>query len=104
MKNIDEKKCKGEKKVVVKYKIVFEDYKKCLLEGKEIYKSMNIIRSSQHDVYSEQVNKIALLCEEDKIHTLSQDRNLTERRVWSEQQASTVHDLIVLLQIQTISE
>ena len=78
IKDLEEKKCKGVKKSVVKKTIEFEDYKKCLLGGKEIHRTMNIIKSHQHEVYSERVNKVALSGEDDKrlilkdgIHTLA---------------------------------
>ena len=45
MKESEEKKCKGVKKSVVKKTIEFEDYKKCLLDGKEIHRTMNIINT-----------------------------------------------------------
>ena len=78
MKDYEEKKCKGVKKAVVRKSIHFEDYKKCLLDGQQIHRTMNIIRSHQHEVYSERVNKVALSREDDKriiledgIHTLA---------------------------------
>ena len=78
MKDYEEKKCKGVKKAVVRKSIKFEDYKKCLLDGQAIHRTMNIIRSHQHEVYSERVNKVALSREDDKriiledgIHTLA---------------------------------
>ena len=78
MKDYEEKKCKGVKKAVVRKSIHFEDYKKCLLDGQAIHRTMNIIRSHQHEVYSERVNKVALSREDDKriiledgIHTLA---------------------------------
>ena len=78
MKEFEEKKCKGVKKAVVRKSIRFEDYKKCLLDGQDIHRTMNIIRSHQHEVYSERVNKVALSREddnriilEDGIHTLA---------------------------------
>ena len=78
MKEFEEKKCKGVKKAVVRKSINFEDYKKCLLDGQEIHRTMNIIRSHQHEVYSERINKVALSREDDKriilkdgIHTLA---------------------------------
>ena len=78
MKEFEEKKCKGVKKAVVRKSIRFEDYKKCLLNGQEIHRTMNIIRSHQHEVYSERINKVALTREDDKriilkdgIHTLA---------------------------------
>ena len=78
MRETEEKRCKGVKKAVVKKTIAFSDYKKCLLDRKEMFRSMNIIRSHEHTIYSETVNKVALSCEDDKriiledgIHTLA---------------------------------
>ena len=51
MKDYEEKKCKGVKKAVVRKSINFGDYKKCLLDGQEIHRTTNIIRSQQHEVY-----------------------------------------------------
>jgi len=61
--------CKGIKKAVTKrnYKsITHEDYKDCLLTRREQLRSMNVIRSRLHEVYTEEVNKIALSDEDDK--------------------------------------
>ena len=72
------KKCKGIKKNVVKKGITFEAYVKCLISGEKQIRSMNIIRSENHDIYSKEVNKVALSNEDDKriltkdkIHTLA---------------------------------
>ena len=72
------KKCKGTKKNVVKKSIDFDDYVKCLFTGEKEMRKMNIIRSEKHDIYSKEVNKIALSNEDDKrqvlednIHTLA---------------------------------
>ena len=54
------KKCKGIKKQVVKSSISHEDYKTCLLTGKEQLRKQNILRSYSHEVYTEEVNKVAL--------------------------------------------
>ena len=74
----ESKKCKGVKKQVVEKSITHEDYKTCLLTGKEQLRKMNIIRSYNHEVYTEEVNKVALSPEDDKryiledgIHTLA---------------------------------
>ena len=74
----EEKKCKGVKKPVVKKSIKFMDYKNCLFTGKEQLRKMNVIRSHGHEVYTEEVNKIALSAADDKriiledgIHTLA---------------------------------
>ena len=55
----ESKKCKGGEKSVVKKGIVHEDYKKCLFTGKEQLRKMNVIRSHMHEVYTEEVNKVA---------------------------------------------
>jgi hypothetical protein len=62
----EEKKCKGVKKPVVKRSIRFEDYKECLFSGKEQLRKMNVIRSHGHEVYTEEVNKVALSSNDDK--------------------------------------
>ena len=74
----DLKKCKGIKKNVVKKSIDFDDYVKCLFSGEKEMRKMKIIRSEKHDIYSKEVNKIALSNEDDKrvvlkdkVHTLA---------------------------------
>ena len=71
----ESKKCKGVKKSVVKKSITHEDYKKCLFTGKEQLQKMNVIRSYRHEIYTEQVNKVALCPKrhilEDQVHTLA---------------------------------
>ena len=62
----EEKKCKGIKKVVIKKQISFDDYKECLFSGASQMQKMNVIRSHQHELYSETVNKIALAADDDK--------------------------------------
>ena len=70
----ESKKCKGVKKSVVKKivkkSITHEDYKNCLFTGKEQLRKMNVIRSYNHEVYTEEVNKIALCSDDDKRHIL----------------------------------
>ena len=66
----ESKKCKGVKKSVVKESITHEDYKNCLFTGKEQLRKMNVIRSHKHDIYTEEVNKIALSSSDDKRHIL----------------------------------
>jgi len=61
-----ETKCKGITKAVIKNSITHEDYKDCLFTRVEQLRSMNVIRSHLHEVYSEQVNKIALSCDDDE--------------------------------------
>ena len=61
-----DKKAKGTKKCVIKKMIKFNDYKKCLLNDKVILKSQQRFISNKHDVYTENVNKIALSNDDDK--------------------------------------
>ena len=65
------KKCKGIKKQVVESSIRHEHYKTCLTTGKELLRKQNILRSYNHEVYTEEVNKIALSAQDDKIYILS---------------------------------
>ena len=65
------KKCKGIKKSVVAKGITFEHYFDCLFTGDKQMRSMKIIQSRYHDIYSKEVNKIALSCEDDKRLVLS---------------------------------
>ena len=71
----ESKKCKGVKKSVVKKCISHEDYKKCLFTGKKQLRKMNIIRSHMHEVYTEEVNKVALCCDDDKRYILEDGIN-----------------------------
>jgi len=62
----EEKKCKGVKRGVVKNNISFDDYKKCFFFSKEQRRTMNVIRSRQHEILTETVNNIALSAQDDK--------------------------------------
>ena len=74
----DHKKCKGVRRNVVKKTITHDDYKDCLFTKKEQLRKMNVIRSHLHDIYTEEINKVALSADDDKrvimedgIHTLA---------------------------------
>ena len=45
---------------------MFENYKDCLFNNKTVYRSQEIFKSYYRDVYTEQVNKIALSSNNDK--------------------------------------
>ena len=60
------KKCKGIKKCVVKKAISFEDYKRCLFEGRVIHRSQLLFRSSKHKIKTLELNKLALSREDNK--------------------------------------
>lgn len=66
----EEKKCKGVKKSVVAKDIKFDDYKRCLFEGKSQLRKMTVIRSRLHEVFTEEVNKVALSGDDDKRYIL----------------------------------
>ena len=53
--------------------IKFNDYKKCLLNDEVIFKLQQRFISKKHDVYTENINKIALSSNDDKI-ILSSDK------------------------------
>ena len=45
---------------------MFENYKDCLINSKTVYRSQHRFKSYNHDVYTEDVNKIALSTNDDK--------------------------------------
>ena len=62
----EDKKAKGTKTSVIKRMIKFNDYKNCLLKDEVILKSQQRLISKKHDVYTEDINKIALSNHDDK--------------------------------------
>ena len=42
------------------------DYKKCLFDNGKVLKSQQRFKSENHEVYTENINKIALSCDDDK--------------------------------------
>ena len=62
----EDKKAKGTKKRVIKKMIKFNDYKKCLLIDEVIFKSQQRSISKKHNVYTENIKKIALSSNDDK--------------------------------------
>ena len=62
----EDKKAKGTRKCVIKRMIKFNDYKNCLLKDEVILKSKQRFISKKHDVYTENINKIALSNNDDK--------------------------------------
>ena len=59
-------KCKGVTKNVTKRNIQFDDYRECLFSRKKQHRKMNVIRSHCHEIYTEEINKIALSSDVDK--------------------------------------
>ena len=74
----EDKKCKGATTNVTKRSIAFDDYREWLFSRKEQHRKMNAIRSHCRQIYTEEINKIALSSDDDKliimadgIHTLA---------------------------------
>ena len=63
----ENKKCKGVTKYVTKRSIQFDDYRECLFSRKEQHRKMNVIRSHCHEIYTEEINIIALSFDDDKL-------------------------------------
>ena len=62
----EHKKAKGTKKCMIKREIMFENFRESLFEGKIISKSQQRFRSDNHNVYTEEINKIGLSSNDDK--------------------------------------
>ena len=56
----NDEKAKRTKKCVIKQRLKFNDYKNCLLKSQQRFKSEG------HNVYTEEINKIALSSDDDK--------------------------------------
>ena len=63
---LEDKKCKGIKKCVVKKTLTFEDYKTCLFSNSTDHRSQLMFRSAKHEVHTIEVNKVALNRDDDK--------------------------------------
>ena len=50
---------------------MFQNYKDCLFNSKVILKSQQRFKRDHHKDYKEEVNKIALSCDDDKSNLLS---------------------------------
>ena len=64
--NIEVKKAKGTKKCIIKRMLKFSDYKDWVIYDEIILKSQQRFKSEAHNVYTEEVNKIALSSNDDK--------------------------------------
>ena len=63
---VNTRKLNGQKKCVIKRRFVVKNYKDCLLNNKIILKSQQRFKSDHHNVYTEQINKIKLISNDDK--------------------------------------
>ena len=69
LNGVEDKRCKGIKKCVVKKTLDFDDYRKCFFnpgESKSIYKLQLMFRNKKHEVDTVEVNKVALNRDDDK--------------------------------------
>ena len=62
----EHKKAKRTKKCVIKRGLMFKNYKDCLFNDKTILKSQQRFKSDCHNVYTEEINKIALSSNDDE--------------------------------------
>ena len=62
----DHEKAKGTKKFVVKQNLMFQNFKDCWSNNKNDYISQQRFKSHNYDVYTAEVNKIALSANNDK--------------------------------------
>ena len=63
---MEDKKCKGIKKCVIKKTLTFEDFKACLFNSDTIYRAQLMFRSIKHEIFMLEVNKVALSRDNDK--------------------------------------
>ena len=78
------KKRKGIKRCVVKKAITFEDYERCLFDGRSVHRSQLLFRSNKHEVKTLEVNKLALNSQDDKRISMDGIASYTigHHRVW----------------------
>ena len=56
----------GTKKCVIKRRLMFENCKDCLFNEKTIFKKQQRFKSYYHDMYTEEINKVALSSNDNK--------------------------------------
>ena len=62
----EHKKAKGTNKCIIKRRLMIKNYEDCRLNNKIILKSQQRFKSDHHEVYTEEINKIALSSNYDK--------------------------------------
>ena len=88
----EHKKAKGTKKCIIKRRFMFKNYIDRLLNNKIILQSQQRFKSDHHNVYTVQVNKIALSSNHDK-----RLKTLIER--WNKRIQSMRHFRIMIIQM-----
>ena len=81
----EHRKAKGTKKCVIKGRLMVRNYKDCLFNDKIILKSQQSFKSDCHNVYTEQINKIALSSNHDKSckHLIAFNVSMWNKRIQS---------------------
>ena len=64
--NVELKKAKGTKKYIINKMLNFNDYKNGFFDNVKVLRSQLRFKSENHSVYTENINKIALSCNDDK--------------------------------------
>jgi len=72
---IEHKKCKGIKKSVVDKQLVLKDYKNTLDTKNPKNVKQNVFRTYKHQLFTENINKCALSCYDDKTYILKDNIN-----------------------------
>ena len=62
---LEDKKCKGIKKCIVKKTLTCEDYKTCIFSDSTEYRSRLMFRLAKHEVHTIEVNEVALNRDDD---------------------------------------
>ena len=62
----EHEKAKGTKKAVIKQELMFENYKDCLFNEKNIFNKQQRFKSYYHDMDTEEINKVALNSNDNK--------------------------------------
>ena len=62
----EHKKAKGTKKCVIKRRLMLKNYKDCLFNVKTLLKKQQWFKSYYHDMYTEEINKVALNSNDNK--------------------------------------
>ena len=62
----EDKKCKGIKKCIIRKTLTFEDYKNCLFNPTDVYRSQLMFRLTKHEFHMIEVNKVTLNRDDDK--------------------------------------
>ena len=62
----EKKKPKGTKKCIIKNDLKFADYKRSILKNETITRSKQRFKSDHHNVFTEEINKIAISSNDDK--------------------------------------